>query len=87
MADMKLSAEIQSILLGYLEEHPKAVDTVSGVQQWWLLRRLSQYSLDRVQGALDQLVQTGFIEAVVLDDGQTAYGLCNEIGMQEQMQS
>jgi hypothetical protein len=31
-----------------------------------------------VQSALDQLVETGFIQAVVLDDGRSAYGLCGD---------
>ena len=68
--------EIQSEVLGYLEDHPDAFDTVDGIRQWWLLRRLAQYSTDRVQTAIDQLVETGFIETRLLDDGQCAYCRC-----------
>jgi Fe2+ or Zn2+ uptake regulation protein len=81
MTTKNLHTEIQAILLGYLEDHPNALNTTAGVQQWWLLRRVSQYSIDRVQRALDHLVKTGFIQAVVLDDGQSAYGLCGESGL------
>ena len=87
MTTNNLHTEIQAILLGYLEDHPNALDTAAGIQQWWLTRRLSQYSVDRVQSALDQLVETGFIQAVVLDDGRSAYGLCGESQMHEVMNS
>ena len=87
MSANKLQTEIQAILLGYLEEHPNALDTAAGIQQWWLLRRVGQYSVDRVQRALDQLVATGFVQTVVLDDGQSAYGLRSECQMPERMHS
>jgi Fe2+ or Zn2+ uptake regulation protein len=87
MTTNNLHAEIQTILLGYLEDHPKALDTAAGIQQWWLLRRISQYSVDRVQRALDQLVETGFIQAVVLGDGQSAYGLCGQSDVRGAMHS
>jgi len=70
--------EIQSEVLGYLEDHPHAFDTVDGIRQWWLLRRLAQYSTDRVQIAIDQLVETGFIETRLLDDGRCAYCCCTD---------
>jgi hypothetical protein len=87
MATKNLHDEIQAILLGYLEDHPNALDTATGIQQWWLMRRVSQYSVDRVQSALDQLVDAGFIQTVVLDDGRPAYGLCRDSRMQETMNS
>jgi Fe2+ or Zn2+ uptake regulation protein len=87
MGTTNLHSEIQGILLGYLEDHPNALDTAAGIQQWWLLRRVSQYSVDRVQHALDQLVEAGFIQAIVMDDGQSAYGLCGDSQIREVMQS
>jgi Fe2+ or Zn2+ uptake regulation protein len=87
MATRNLHGEIQAILLGYLEDHPNALDTATGIQQWWLMRRVSQYSVDRVQRALDQLVEAGFIQTVVLDDGRSAYGLCGDSQIQGTMNS
>jgi len=72
----KILTDIQSEVLGYLEDHPDASDTVDGIRQWWLLRRLAQYSTDRVQAALDQLITAGFIETRQLDDGRCAYFRC-----------
>ncbi len=87
MTTNNLHTEIQAILLGYLEDHPNALDTAVGIQQWWLTRRIGQYSVDRVQRALDQLVETGFIHAVVLDDGRSAYGLCGQSDVRGAMHS
>lgn len=72
----KLLSDIQYEVLGYLNEHPEAFDTVEGISQWWLLRRLAQFSTERVQAAIDQLVSAGLIEAHLLDDGQQAYCRC-----------
>jgi Fe2+ or Zn2+ uptake regulation protein len=87
MSTSKLQAEIQAILLGYLEEHPKAEDTLSGIQEWWLLRRMGQYSPECVQRAVEQLVEAGFIQTVRLDDGRAAYGLRRGSGFEGQMHS
>jgi Fe2+ or Zn2+ uptake regulation protein len=87
MTTRNLHSEIQAVLLGYLEDHPNALDTATGIQQWWLMRRVSQYSVDCVQSALDQLVEAGFIKTVVLEDGQSAYGICGDSQMHEAMNS
>jgi hypothetical protein len=82
-----LLTDIQSEVLGYLEEHPDAFDTVEGIRQWWLLRRLAKYSTDRVQTAIDQLVETGFIETRLLDDGRCAYCRCADHNSNYQLQA
>lgn len=74
----EILSDIQHEVLGYLDEHPDAFDTVEGISQWWLLRRLAQYSTDRVQAAIDQLVATGLLETRLLDDGQCAYCRCTD---------
>ena len=87
MTTRNLHTEIQALLLGYLEDHPNALDTAAGIQQWWLIRRVSQYSVDRVQRAVDQLVEAGFMQTVVLDDGRSAYGLCGDSDVRRTMHS
>ncbi len=87
MTTRNLHTEIQGLLLGYLEDHPNALDTAAGIQQWWLIRRVSEYSVDRVQRALDQLVEAGFMQTVVLDDGRSAYGLCGDSDVRRAMHS
>ena len=37
--DNKILFDIQSEILGYLEDHPNAADTAEGIRQWWLFQR------------------------------------------------
>ena len=66
-------SEIKAEVLGYLEEHPNAADSVEAIQQWWLLQRVSRYSRERIQKALDQLVEDHLIERSRLSDGHEVY--------------
>jgi hypothetical protein len=65
--------EIQAEVLGYLDEHPDAADSVEAIQHWWLLQRIARYSHGMVQQALDELVAVNCIERRVLPDGCEVY--------------
>ena len=65
--------EIQTEVLGYLEEHPEAADSVEAIQRWWLLQRIARYSRSLVQQALDGLVVAQRVERRVLGDGREVY--------------
>jgi hypothetical protein len=69
----KTLIEIQTEVLGYLDEHPEAADSVEAIQRWWLLQRVARYSRDRVQRALDGLVAAHQVERRVLGDGREVY--------------
>jgi Fe2+ or Zn2+ uptake regulation protein len=66
-------SEIKSEVLGYLEEHPDAADSVEAIQQWWLLQRVSRFSHERIQKVLDQLVEAHLVERLRLSDGHEVY--------------
>ena len=65
--------EIQAEVLGYLDEHPEAADSVEAIQRWWLLQRIARYSRSLVQQALDGLVVAQRVERRVLGDGREVY--------------
>jgi Fe2+ or Zn2+ uptake regulation protein len=71
--DYEAIGDIQAELLGYLEEHPEAADSLDAIQQWWILQRVYRYSRATIQCALDQLVKARLVERKVMTDGREVY--------------
>jgi hypothetical protein len=65
--------EIQTEVLGYLDEHPNAADSMEAIRQWWILQRVSKYSREMIQQALDKLVEARLVERRLLRDGRELY--------------
>jgi len=65
--------DIQAEVLGYLDEHPNAADSVEAIQQWWILQRVARYSRAKIKQALDQLVEAHLVEQKILVDGSEVY--------------
>jgi hypothetical protein len=57
----------------YLDEHPNASDTLSGVCSWWLAASAAPLGPQVVQIALDRLVESRAIEARAMADGTVIY--------------
>jgi hypothetical protein len=51
-------------LLGYLKEHSNAMDTLTGIADWWLARYQVRVGVERVAEALKTLEERGLIERV-----------------------
>jgi hypothetical protein len=51
-------------LVGYLREHPNAMDTLKGIADWWLPRHQVRVGVERVAQALHTLESRGLIEQV-----------------------
>ena len=51
-------------ILGYLQEHPNAMDTLTGIVDWWLPRQRVHLLTERVAEALQTLEARGLIERV-----------------------
>ena len=83
--------QVQMEILGYLDEHPNAVDSLEAIQQWWLLQRVARNSRSRIRQALDQLVDARLIERRVLSDGHEVYARASNyervIDPEQRMQS
>jgi len=72
-ADKHSIADIGRQIQGYLATHPNAADSVEGVLRWWMGRQCYEESANRVQQALDYLVEEGVIEKEFLSDGKAIY--------------
>lgn len=73
--DYDALSEIQSEVLGYLQEHPNAADTAEGIRQWWLLKRLAMCSQEKVQRALDELRTRHLIESCWMSNGNEVFSM------------
>lgn len=73
--DDRILSDIQSEVLGYLEEHPSGSDTAEGIRQWWLFQRMAKYSQHNVQKALDQLTAARLIDVQLLENGKEVFRL------------
>ena len=51
-------------ILGYLHEHPNAMDTLTGIAVWWLPRHRVHVVFERVAEALQTLESRGLIERI-----------------------
>ena len=51
-------------LLGYLQEHPNAMDTLTGIADWWLPRYHVQVGVEQVAEALQTLEASGLVERI-----------------------
>ena len=57
----------------YLNDHPKAADTLEGITEWWLLRLRYRVSSIMVQQALEYLVSTSVVEINTNLNGNKVY--------------
>lgn len=53
---------VAQALLRYLQTHPDAADTLEGVVKWWLPRQRYLDAMERVEAALELLVQREMVE-------------------------
>jgi hypothetical protein len=59
-------------VVAYLRDHPKAADTLEGINQWWLPKDEAR-SRDDVARALEKLVAQGRIEKHVAPEGRRLF--------------
>lgn len=60
-------------ILKYVLAHPRAMDSVEGIQQWWLIDR--QVTKREIQNALMNLIQLEYIIMLVGLNGSASYKL------------
>jgi hypothetical protein len=58
--------ELCDALLAYLREHPRAMETVEGIAEWWIPRHRVRVELESLGRALQRLESLGLIERMYL---------------------
>lgn len=62
-------------ILRYVVAHPRAKDTISGIEQWWLSKNISLEEKRRLEKSLDLLVSKGWLNARCWAESGTIYSL------------
>jgi hypothetical protein len=57
-------ANLRTLVLAYLDDHPTAMDTIDGIAEWWVLRQQIDIEVRRVSRVLETLVRDGVLEEV-----------------------
>jgi len=60
--DIGTDPGLRELVLGYLDDHPTAMDTLDGIAEWWILRQQIQIEVRRVSAVLGSLVDEGVLE-------------------------
>jgi hypothetical protein len=55
-------ADVRDLVLGYLDDHPTAMDTLDGIAEWWILRQRIEIEVRRIARVLEALVHEGQLE-------------------------
>ncbi|MGQ0648557.1 MAG: hypothetical protein ACT4P7_13410 [Gemmatimonadaceae bacterium] len=61
-SDLDADTRLRELVLGYLDDHPTAMDTLDGIAEWWILRQQIEIEVRRVSAVLATLVHEGVLE-------------------------
>ena len=54
--------QVAQSILGYLAEHPRAMDTVEGIAQWWIMRQQIRVNVKTLMRVVEELAEKGLLE-------------------------
>ncbi len=66
--------EVAECVLGYLAEHPQAMDSVEGIAEWWIMQQQIRVNVNTLSRVLQRLVNRGLLEELG-DEGHPRYRL------------
>jgi len=69
-------------ILRYVVAHPKAKDTISGIEKWWLSKNISPEAKRKLEASLQSLVAKGWLKGRCSPQSETIYSL-NEDRLRE----
>ena len=77
MDEQEKKEKVENLILSYLERKRKESntpgDTLEGITKWWLELERIEVSVDQVAAACENLIQKGFIDKHVTQDGRIFY--------------
>jgi hypothetical protein len=62
--ESRVDAELTEAILGYLEEHPHAMDTVEGIAEWWLMRQQIRVHAITLMRVLHRMTERGLLDEI-----------------------
>jgi hypothetical protein len=74
MVEREAHDAMEAAILGYLREHPAAMDSLEGIAEWWVMRRVVRIEVEAVERALEGLVEAGVVDVVTVG-GRPCYRL------------
>lgn len=72
-------AWLAKLIGSYVDSHPHAADTVSGIRRWWLPSAAREAPLADVESALDSLVNVGKLRRRCLPGGGSVYSAARDL--------
>jgi len=74
--------ELSAGILRYVVAHPRAKDTIDGIEKWWLPKSTSPEKKRRIEETLNWLAAKGWLIARSSPQSETIYSL-NENSLEE----
>jgi uncharacterized protein YigA (DUF484 family) len=62
LADSGEERRLRDAVLGYLREHPEAMDTLEGIAEWWLMAHQVRTDVAMLERVLERLTQERILE-------------------------
>jgi hypothetical protein len=56
--------QLRAAVLAYVAEHPRAMDTLEGIAEWWISRHQIRVNVHRLVSVLEHLTNGGLLESV-----------------------
>ena len=66
-------ASLRAAILFYLQQNPRAADSLGGIKHWWLPEQYKGLDIKRIDDVLQQLVTEGLVKKAFLVDGTAIY--------------
>ncbi len=66
-------ASLRTAILFYLQQTPRAADSLEGIKNWWLPEQYKELDIKKIEDVLQQMVTEGLVKKASLVDGTVIY--------------